>query len=101
MEAIKTYAELTELEIKKLRVPAGTTVEDYKNFSVCYNKKGELIRVSVGEFSDKKSEQVKEEWDKPNAMDFAIVKAGKTQPRQMKIFTDEERKAIRKEWLKK
>lgn len=54
MEAIKTYAELTELEIKKLRVPAGTTVEDYKNFSVCYNKKGELIRVSVGEFSDKK-----------------------------------------------
>ena len=101
MEAIKTYAELTELEIKKLRVPAGTTVEDYKNFSVCYNKKGELIRVSVGEFSDKKSEQVKEEWDKPNGMDFALVKAGKTPPRQMKIFTDEERKAIRKEWLKK
>lgn len=101
MEAIKTYAELTELEIKKLRVPAGTVVEDYKNFSVCYNKKGELIRVSVGEFSDRKSEQVKEEWNKPDAMDYALVKAGKTKPRQMKIFTNEQRKAIRTEWLKK
>lgn len=101
MEAIKTYAELTELEIKKLRVPAGTAVEDYKNFSVCYNKKGELIRVSVGEFSNKKSEQVKEEWNKPDAMDYALVKAGKTKPRQMKIFTTEQRKAIRETWLKK
>lgn len=101
MEAIKTYAELTELEIKKLRVPAGTVVEDYKNFSVCYNKKGELIRVSVGEFSDRKREQVKEEWNKPDAMDYALVKAGKTQPRQMKVFTTEQRKAIRETWLKK
>jgi hypothetical protein len=88
MEAIKTYAELTELEIKKLRVPAGTVVEDYKNFS-------------VGEFSDRKSEQVKEEWNKPDAMDYALVKAGKTQPRQMKVFTTEQRKAIRETWLKK
>ena len=101
MEAIKTYAELTELEIKKLRVPAGTVVEDYKNFSVCYNKKRELIRVSVGEFSDRKSEQVKEEWNKPDAMDYALVKAGKTQSRQMKVFTTEQRKAIRETWLKK
>ena len=101
MEAIKTYAGLTELEIKKLRVPAGTVVEDYKNFSVCYNKKGELIRVSVGEFSDRKSEQVKEEWNKPDAMDYALVKAGKTHPRQMKVFTTEQRKAIRETWLKK
>ena len=82
-------------------MPVVNTLEDYKNFSFFYNKNGELFSVSVGEFSDKKSEQVKEEWDKPNAMDFALVKAGKTQPRQMKIFTDEQRKAIRKEWLKK
>lgn len=101
MQATKTYEELNELELKKLVIPALSEVSDYKNFVVHYNKKGELIRVAVGEFSDAKKQALKEEWDKPDAMDYALVKAGKTQPRQMKVFTAEERKAIREEWLKK
>lgn len=101
MQATKTYNELTELEIKKLVVPAGAKASDYKNFVVHYNKKGELIRVALGEFSETKSQQLKEEWNKPDAMDYAIVKAGKTKPRQMRVFTAEERKAIRETWLKK
>lgn len=101
MQATKTYNELTELEIKKLVVPAGAKASDYKNFVVHYNKKGELIRVALGEFSETKSQQLKEEWNKPDAMDYAIVKAGKTKPRQMQVFTAEERKAIRETWLKK
>jgi hypothetical protein len=101
MQATKTYNELTELELKKLIVPAGTTAADYKNFVVHYNKKGELIRVALGEFSETKRQQLKDEWNKPDAMDYALVKAGKTQPRQMQVFTTEERKAIRDTWLKK
>lgn len=65
----KTVDELTEEEEAMLVVPCNHEINDYADFQVRYNRKGQLLGVKGNEFSEAKSEAIKEESAKPDALD--------------------------------
>lgn len=48
---IKRYEELTDEEKNNLILPSEFNIEDFANFRIRYNKKGELIKVWDGDFT--------------------------------------------------
>lgn len=78
---LKKYEELTASELEKLRFPYPDSKEDYKNYAVHYNKKGELIRVVVHDFSDKVKKEIEKNSNQPNILDSMQVLFGKKHSR--------------------
>lgn len=70
---IVSYDELTNEEKAMLIIPSGNKVEDYANFQVRYNKKGELLGVQVHDFSDAKSKDIADNMDKPTILDVYVA----------------------------
>lgn len=59
-DAVKKYGELSKEEKAMLIFPYDSNKEDYANYQVRYNKKGELIGVSPRHFSNKKNAELDE-----------------------------------------
>lgn len=66
---VVSYEDLTAEEKEMLIVPATDSIEDYANFQVRHNKKGELLGVQVHDFVEAKSKEIEENMDKPNVLD--------------------------------
>lgn len=62
-QAIKTYEELTKEEKKALIIPATNQLSDYADFSVSYNKKGVLLKVSANTLSEESKSELDESID--------------------------------------
>ncbi len=74
---LKKYDELTNTELDELRFPYPDSKEDYKDYAVYYNKKGELIRVQPHDFSDKMKKEIEKNSNQPNILDSMQVLFGK------------------------
>lgn len=70
---VVSYEDLTAEEKEMLIIPATNSVEDYANFQVRHNKKGELLGVQVHDFTEAKSEEIEESMDKPNVLDVYVA----------------------------
>lgn len=70
---IVSFDELTNEEKTMLVIPSGDKVEDYANFQVRHNKKGELLGVQVHDFSDAKSKDIADNMDKPTILDVYVA----------------------------
>ena len=68
-----SFDSLTVEEFNKLIIPANSSVSDYSNFYVYHNKRNELLRVVVGDFSKQKNKQIEEERNKPTILDYCIA----------------------------
>lgn len=86
-QAIKTYEELTEEEKGKLRIPVTNELSDYANFTVHYNKKGDLLKVALGSFSDKKKAELAESVDFVDTLQV-VFGEGKAQEKAKERVTD-------------
>ena len=64
-----TRGGLTAEMRDRLRVPAGNTVEDYEDFNVWCNKRGEVRAVRPGAYSESKSRRIDEQDAKPTRSD--------------------------------
>lgn len=73
LNEVVSYDELTDEEKEMLVVPATDRVEDYANFQVRHNKKGELLGVKVHDFSEAKSKEIDDNMDKPNILDVYVA----------------------------
>lgn len=60
VSGLKSYEELDEAELSVLRFQSGTSKDDYTDYQVRYNKKGELLGVSANEFTEDKKVKVDE-----------------------------------------
>ncbi|EGS37921.1 conserved domain protein [Limosilactobacillus oris F0423] len=67
--AVKNYSELTKFEKKELIIPAGDSLEDYANYQVRYNKKGQLLGVKPNDFSAKKNAELDMKAKEPDLLD--------------------------------
>lgn len=67
--AYKNYNELTETERAVLIIPSDSSLGDYADFAVHYNKKNELIRVVTHSFSQEKNDSIDAIATKPNLID--------------------------------
>lgn len=74
---LKKYDELTNTELDELRFTYPDSKEDYKDYAVYYNKKGELIRVQPHDFSDKMKKEIEKNSNQPNILDSMQVLFGK------------------------
>lgn len=70
---VVSYEDLTAEEKGMLIVPATDSIEDYVNFQVRHNKKGELLGVQVHDFTEAKSKEIKENMDKPNILNVYVA----------------------------
>lgn len=73
LQSTVTRGELTAEMRDKLRIPAGNTVEDYADFNVWRNKRGEVRAVQPGAYSESKSRRIDEQTSKPTLID--VLKA--------------------------
>lgn len=71
--AVKNYDELTDDEKEALVIPAGESVEDYANFQVRYNKKGQLLGVQAHDYSDQKKTEIEKKEQEPDVLDSLTV----------------------------
>lgn len=85
VNVIKTFDELTDEELAELRFPAGSTANDYANYGVQYNKKGELLRVSVHDFSQSQQETIGASQDKVNVLDVSAAMFGRGKVKQQAL----------------
>ena len=93
---IKTVAEMTTEERNALHLACTDTIEDIETVRCHYNKKGELIRVSVVSFTQDKKDRINAAVAEPNMIDVCKVASTKRSTgRQLEVFTAEQRKAIR------
>lgn len=58
LQIVKEYNELTDDELKILTLKSGEKKEDYSNYFVQYNKKGELLRVSPYKLTEEKFQKI-------------------------------------------
>ena len=58
LQIVKEYSELTDNELKALIFKNGEKKEDYKDYFVQYNKKGQLLRVSPYKLTEKKFQEI-------------------------------------------
>ena len=65
----KSADELTNEEREMLVLPYDMKMEDYADFQVRYNRKGQLLGVKGNAFSEAKNESIKQESAKPDALD--------------------------------
>lgn len=72
----KSVDELTAEEKAVLVVPCNHEINDYADFQVRYNRKGQLLGVKGNEFSETESEAIKEESAKPDALDVSQLLFG-------------------------
>lgn len=73
---VVSYEDLTQEEKEMLIVPATDNIEDYANFQVRHNKKGELLGVQVHDFTETKSKEIEENMDKPNILNVYVALVG-------------------------
>lgn len=64
LQIVKKYNELTNDELKTLTFKNGEKKEDYKDYFVQYNKKGQLLRVSPYKLTDEKFQKILNRDDK-------------------------------------
>lgn len=65
----KTADELTTEEREMLILSSNMEMEDYADFQVRYNRKGQLLGVKGNAFSETESESIKQESAKPDVLD--------------------------------
>ncbi|QYN56960.1 hypothetical protein GYM69_07440 [Lactobacillus panisapium] len=65
----KSADELTTEEREMLILPCNMEMEDYADFQVRYNRKGQLLGVKGNAFSEAENEQINQESAKPDALD--------------------------------
>lgn len=70
---VVSYEDLTAEEKEMLVIPATNSIEDYANFQVRHNKKGELLGVKAHDFTKAKSKEIEENMDKPNILDVYVA----------------------------
>lgn len=70
VQEIVTLESLTAEELDMLTIPSGSKIEDYVNFQVRHNKKGELLGVQVHDFAEAKVEEIEEDMSKPTILDY-------------------------------
>lgn len=58
VNSIKTYDELSQAERETLIIPFGSRLEDFANFQVRYNKKGELLGINGYDFTNEAEENI-------------------------------------------
>ena len=58
LQIVKEYNELTDDELKILVFKSGEKKEDYRNYFVQYNKRGELLRVSPYKLTEEKFQEL-------------------------------------------
>ena len=58
LQIVKEYNELTDDELKILVFKSGEKKEDYSNYFVQYNKRGELLRVSPYKLTEEKFQKI-------------------------------------------
>lgn len=69
LNEVVSYKDLTEQEKAMLHIPSTDKIEDYANFQVRHNKKGEILGVQVHDFTKAKREEIEENMDKPSILD--------------------------------
>lgn len=67
---IKKYDELTEIESGALRLACTETPDDYVDYAVHYNKRGELIRVCGHQLVEREEDE-KPRYDMLDALNLA------------------------------
>lgn len=73
LNEVVEYTDLTQDEKAILHIPSGTTIEDYANFQVRHNKKGELLGVKAHDFSEAKSQELNEHMDDVTILDIYVA----------------------------
>ncbi len=68
-QIIKEYSELTSEELDNLTFPANNSKEDFANYFIFYNKKGELVRVTPHVYADSKVDDIEDKSTEPDAID--------------------------------
>lgn len=68
-----TFDSLTVEEFNKLTLAADSNISDYSNFYVYHNKRNELLRVVVGDYSENKKKQIEADRKKPNILDYCMA----------------------------
>lgn len=58
VNSLKNYDELNQEEREALVIPFGSCLEDFANFQVRYNKKGELLGIKGYDFTEEASEEI-------------------------------------------
>lgn len=58
LQIVKKYSELTDNELKTLIFKNGEKKEDYRDYFVQYNKKGQLLRVSPYKLTEEKFQKI-------------------------------------------
>lgn len=58
LQILKKYSELTDDELKILTFKSGEKKEDYSNYFVQYNKRGELLRVSPYKLTEEEFQKI-------------------------------------------
>lgn len=75
-QAIKTYEELTDEEKGALRLTAGSSIEDYKNYLVTCTKTGDRLTVKGKDLSEAKKQELSEHVDVVDALEVVYGKKG-------------------------
>lgn len=70
---VVSYEDLTTEEKEMLIIPVTDSVEDYANFQVRHNKKGELLGVQAHDLTEAKSKEIEGNMDKPNMLDVYVA----------------------------
>lgn len=69
VSAIKAYNELSAQEKDILVIPATTTLDDYADFQIRYNKAGKLLGCKLHSYSAKYSAKLTQKTSHPNLID--------------------------------
>lgn len=80
-------------ELKALQIPATDSIDDYANFKCYYNKRGEIVRIVKGDFSEAKIAQIKAHENDPTWID--VFKVSQRKHVREGLFTNKEREAIK------
>lgn len=81
----KSADELTTEEREMLILPSNMEMEDYADFQVRYNRKGQLLGVKGNVFSKTESESIKQESAKPDALDACQLLFGNRHSKASRI----------------
>lgn len=81
----KSLDELTTEEREMLILPCDMEMEDYADFQVRYNRKGQLLGVKGNEFSEAERESIKQESAKPDALDACQLLFGNRHSKAYRI----------------
>ena len=58
LQIVKEYNELTDNELRSLTFKSGEKKEDYSNYFIQYNKRGDLLRVSPYKLTKEKFQEI-------------------------------------------